>query len=47
MRFRGQPGQAANGFRQGSGQGVPLADHQIQGNEIYHSFRAAVGWDQA
>ncbi|HEY3401488.1 MAG TPA: DNA repair protein RadC [Geothrix sp.] len=30
----------------GESLGVPLADHLILGNERYHSFRAAEGWDQ-
>ena len=29
----------------GESLGVPLADHIIVGQETYHSFRAAEGWD--
>nr|WP_320133679.1 DNA repair protein RadC [uncultured Holophaga sp.] len=29
----------------GDSLGVPLADHLILGNDRYHSFRAAEGWD--
>lgn len=29
----------------GESLGVPLADHLILGNDCYHSFRAAEGWD--
>ena len=29
----------------GESLGVPLADHLILGNDRYHSFRAAEGWD--
>ena len=29
----------------GQGLGVPLADHLILGRNVYHSFRAAEGWD--
>jgi DNA repair protein RadC len=30
----------------GESLGVPLADHLILGQNRYHSFRAAEGWDQ-
>lgn len=30
----------------GDSLGVPLADHVIVGNDTYHSFRAAEGWDR-
>lgn len=30
----------------GESLGVPLADHLILGNDRYHSFRAAEGWDR-
>ena len=31
--------------RAGTAVGVPLADHIVVGNNKYHSFRAAQGWD--
>ena len=30
----------------GDSLGVPLADHMVLGNDRWHSFRAAEGWDQ-